>query len=421
LTNDKLSAKLFLVFTYLCLFMQGDKDLINSIELNPRPIDVTKKFLTMECHDFEACMDSLQDSQATIKIEWMGIDKTNSLKTLVKKYPNLKATIIANKEQYLDGMEAFSSGVEFEKSNEKPDEKIRKEIQSTIEPNSTQTDVTDDQPKIFKSVKKLIEEVIANKNKKLLSEALQGKEERLPYRTIEEEPAYSLFRGCLLLDKSKLNDNPLLPQLTAELLKEALQDDCKLAVNYSYIFNIFLFSTYLVEDDSLFKELMNFFGKEQELYEKIFDNERIDRKMIEENKHDLSSMFKRALICHQTDDTLETYWFELIKNSKIIDKMDEDEDEKIKKENDIYNGLAGLLRIPIKDENIACVIDRTEKALLEIHKAVKDNSEYIELMEYYIGSIPKIYDGIDDYWKDNFPIDEFPTKIQKLIKRKLFG
>ena len=87
----------------------------NTIESEPQPIDVTAQFLKKDNFDFEDFMESLGGKSATIKIDWMGIDKARRLKAYVNMYQNLKATIRATQEQYEEGWNVFNSGVKREK------------------------------------------------------------------------------------------------------------------------------------------------------------------------------------------------------------------------------------------------------------------------------------------------------------------
>jgi len=203
-----------------------------------------------------------------------------------------------------------------------------------------------EQPEIFNSVKRLVEKIVRNKDKKLLAQALQGM--HLPYRTVEEEPAYFLFRGCLLADLGH-DDNFLLSRLTADLIREiAKNSSCSdgvkpsllnTDVSYSYAYNTFLFSTYLVKEESLFKELLFFFKKG------------FHKEIFKQGITDISFMLRKALIYQQTDQTMKRFCFDLIENNRLVTAMDDDELER--REGNIFDAWIGLLEMPTNKKDSA--------------------------------------------------------------------
>lgn len=108
---------------------------IESIEKDPGLKDVSGEFLTMSPNEFSDYLKELKDEpELKIEIDWAGESKAKRLKAFLED-PNRPrgergytqkrtAAIRVTKEQYMQTLNVFASGVKFIKAGEWDDKKF---------------------------------------------------------------------------------------------------------------------------------------------------------------------------------------------------------------------------------------------------------------------------------------------------------
>jgi len=254
-------------------------------------------------------------------------------------------------------------------------------------------------------LKALLNEIIRTDDATRLAECLQGK--YLPAIGGHEYPAGILHRALSL--------PPIQPELPAHLAAllailcfrraQILAEDLEVSKLASasaavtragaaggtspdllddepYVFNLFLFATYLPPNDRLFEAL------------KVFYQIGLNTKVLLSGGGRAARQLRQALTFQQVDASMEEHWLGLI-HREISGPL------KAEERSNFLDCWTALLWIPPspadRDAGRTLTIERVEKGLLALHKASGD-IEGLPILRYAVRQLSEAYPRSPEFW-----------------------
>ncbi len=275
-------------------------------------------------------------------------------------------------------------------------------------------------------VKSILADIASKGDILRLSECLAGK--HLPAIGGNDDPADILLRGLSFpsFDRDLANKiSALLGLLLSKDMDKIKENGCYLTRDKKvsedqpensipvvlfqeedFLYNCFLFASYLPINKSLSKALINFKDWSQQEKNQFVNWNKTGRQL------------RHALIYQQTDSFLEEFWFGIInsftnKNKNVFS---------LEELADIMNAWRGLLWISPSKDNLTAgnvvSFDRIEKGMLALHEVfVKtENPEF--LLRKAVRILSQAYPNSPNFWEEH--IKERLVDLPELL-RKVFS
>ncbi len=171
-----------------------------------------------------------------------------------------------------------------------------------------------------------------------------------------------------------------------------------------YLFNLFLFSSYLSVNNDLFQSL-----KEIYLY-------CIKHKLFTIPVTRINGQLREAIIVHQVDDSFEEEWFKDIE-SVTIGAGDADSEQR----GNMYAAWRGLLWIPPSEEQgktgQIVSMERINRGLTGICKAIYKSNNAKLVLKYTVRVLNDTYPRSDMFWAERFRnrMESYPEILNDIL------
>ena len=173
-----------------------------------------------------------------------------------------------------------------------------------------------------------------------------------------------------------------------------------------YVFNLFLFASYLPPHEDLFEALYG------------FHTGGLNIPVVLSNQGRAARQLRRALTYQQYDNRLEEYWLSLI---TIPVPYSHGGNLSSERETDIMDGWRGLLWIPPSEEDQktgnTISIKRMSQGLLAIHNAVKDTTQALAVLREALPQLDESYPRSPEFWRDQFGpvLPDWPELLRDIV------
>ena len=250
------------------------------------------------------------------------------------------------------------------------------------------------------NLRNLLEKAVEQEDMEPLRQCLSGK--HLPVLGGNEQPADIILQAI-----SAPSFNPELGNSLTTLLADLIDEGMKLSNNTLgdefYVYNLFLFASYLPRNPDLFKSLKNCFQSGL----KTNDYGNIRRQL------------RQALTYQQTDQSFEEKWLSYFENipPNLVQLNREQRGE-------LLEAWQGLLWIPPTDEEHRAgqvvSMDRIDRGLKALYEAISETIDDVNILRYSIRLLNDSYPRSADFWVKNFSdhIHGYPKLLQGVLENQ---
>jgi len=278
------------------------------------------------------------------------------------------------------------------------------------------------------SVKTLLENIVNSRDNARLAECLEGK--HLPALGGDDHPADILYRALTL---QPFNPNAakklagLISTLCtrrAQLLQQAVETRLKMVAGDTisvtigadrhflddeiYVFNMFLFASYLPADKELFESL------------RFFQEVGLRTGVLMSGYGRAGRQLRQSLTYQQVDASLESHWFGILEEqtSAVGGWMTPEH------RTDILDAWQALLWIPPsktdRDAGRIVSIERLTKGIVALHKAVENTLDEVRMLRYVLRQLAEAYPRSPEFWKASFSahLKELPERLRDVLSEQ---
>ena len=247
------------------------------------------------------------------------------------------------------------------------------------------------------NLRNLLEKAVEQEDMEPLRQCLSGK--HLPVLGGNEQPADIILRAISVPSfNSELGNS--LTTLLAGLIDEGMKQSNNTLGDEFYVYNLFLFASYLPRNPDLFKSLKNCFQSGL----KTNDYGNIRRQL------------RQALTYQQTDRSFEEKWMSYFENiPPNLVQLDREQ------RGELLEAWQGLLWIPPTDEERrtgqVVSMNRIDNGLKALYKAVSKTIDDVNILRYSIRLLNDSYPRSADFWVKRFLdfIHGYPKLLQDAL------